>query len=196
MRQHCRARKRRKRGNEGNAFLKSETKAQGQDAEALIFSWGRIDAIIDSNRTDRQVVPHPATNSGRKIVEWCGAGPAGVEKGCSHQISIDRNIIFNVENGPGGSADGMVFSILGAQISLVKASNGGRPAVEKSLIDRHPLGSLDRIDVTEPGPNRQKRFAETEIRRMPAGQPGKTSTAIDTFRKGGGSIKYPPLVRV
>src|SRR6478672_9640132 len=90
----------------------------------------------------------------------------------------------------------MVFGVFGAEISFIEASNCGRAAVEESFINRDSRSPLDGVDISEPRAERQERFAETEVGRIPARQPGETGASIDTLGKGCGGIEDPSFMRI
>ena len=147
----------------------------------MVFAWCGIHAVIDSHWPDRQVVPETAADAGGEIVKRVVAGAACVHEGCSHQIPKNWDIIFYVEDRSGQSADRVIVVILGAEFRLVEASNRCGTAIEEAFVDGDSSSPLDGIHVTKSCPERQERFAQTEIGRISTREPSETGASIEAL---------------
>src|SRR5215467_9067865 len=99
----------------------------------------RIYAVVEANRTDRQLVTQTRTNRIAHIVQpnVLGAGQqiASVSKHGTLQFAENWERVFHIEDGKKFAAHWMTMIIMRAEIALVEAAHRRRTAIEKAFVD-------------------------------------------------------------
>src|SRR5205085_12601573 len=120
---------------------KCKTETEMERAEILELVRLRIDAIVETNRTDRQLVTQTTTNRISHIAQPNVLGSrqqiASVSKYSALQFAKNRECVFNIEDGKKFSADRMPVIIMRAEFALAEAAHRCGSAVEETFIDRN-----------------------------------------------------------
>src|ERR1700730_7246686 len=172
------------------------TKAEREHRLTLVFPRRRVDAIIDSYGTDRQIITHPSADCRAEIRKGSIACSPGIEKRRSDQVPKDRHVILTVEDRASQAADRMILGVFGAKLRFVEAPYRGRSAIKKAFIDRNVRSSLHCADISKPCSESQQTLAEADVGGISSRKTGKTCAAVETLAKGSRSIENPSLVRI
>src|SRR5262249_4256276 len=128
------------RSLERNAVAsKRKTETEMERAEIFEFVGIRIHAVVETNRTNRQLVTQTGTNRIAHIVQpnVLGGGQqiASVSKHGALQFAENWERVFNIEDGKKFAADWMTMIIMRAEITLAEAAYRRRTAVKKTFVD-------------------------------------------------------------
>ena len=99
----------------------------------------RIYAVVETNRTDRQLVTQTGPDRIAHIVQpmssEVGRRLASVSKHGTLQFAEDWECVFNIEDGKKFAADWMTMIIMRAEIALAEAAHGRGTAIKKTFVD-------------------------------------------------------------
>src|SRR5262245_59686067 len=134
------------RSLERNAVAsKRKTETEMERAEIFEFVGIRIHAVVETNRTNRQLVTQTGTNRIAHIVQpnVLGGGQqiASVSKHSALQLAENWERVFDIEDSKKFATDWMTMIIMRAEIALPEAAHGRRTAIEKTFVD----GNLSRF---------------------------------------------------
>src|SRR4029077_5076852 len=118
---------------------KRKTKTEMEGAEIFELVRVRIDAVIETNRTDWQLVTQTSTNRVAHVVQpdvlRRRQQIASVSKYGALQFAENWECIFNVEDGKKFSADRMTMIVMRAEVALGEAAHGRGAYIEKPFVD-------------------------------------------------------------
>src|SRR4030095_2011393 len=128
-------------GSSAPVESKRKTEAEMERAEIFELVGIRIHAVVEANRTDRQLVTQTGADRVAHVVQPNVFGRwqqiASVSKHGALQFAENWKCIFNIENGKKFAADWMTMIIMRAEIALAEAAHGRRTAIEKTFVDRN-----------------------------------------------------------
>src|SRR5438128_8777031 len=100
-----------------------------------------VHAVIETNRTDRQLVPQTRADRVAHIVQPNVFGArqkvSGVGENSALQFAENRECVFDIEHGKKFSTDRMPVIIVRAKIAFAETAHCCSSAIEKALVDRN-----------------------------------------------------------
>src|SRR5215470_15837458 len=110
-------------------------------AEILELARVGIHAVIETNRTYRQLIPQTRSDRVPHIVQANVFGArqkiSRVGENSALQLPENRECVFDIEHGKKFSADGMPVIIVRAKIKFAETSHRCGAAIKKAFIDRN-----------------------------------------------------------
>ena len=119
--------------------LKRESETKVKRAGGFIHSWIRIDAVIQTDGADRQLITQTQANRVTHVVKsriFCTHQQiAGIEKHRAQEFAVKWERVFHIHDREEFTANRVIPQIMRTEIAFRETSHGRAAAVEEALVD-------------------------------------------------------------